>query len=90
MATTKLRKDTDVVRYLEIERFGEVQAWKLTYATVKNMSKGEAKDFEDGFAERARDFNQGRTGDEREVPAASPAWWKGYRFAQSQETVGNE
>lgn len=86
----KLRKDSDVVRYLEIEKLGTVQAWKLTRKEIKDLSAKDAKDFEEGFAERSRDFNQGKTGDEREVPATSPAWWKGYQFAKSQEPTPSE
>lgn len=83
----KLRKDSDVVRYLEVEKLGTVQAWKLTRKTIKDMSDRDAAAFEEGFVERSRDFNQGKANSDIEVPSRVEAFWKGYEFARAQEPV---
>jgi len=84
MAKAKL-KDSDTIRQMQVDKLGTVYTWTLKHKTVKNLSEKDAADFEAGFAERARDFNQGKSGGEREVPAFSQAWWNGYQFALEQE-----
>jgi len=90
MAKTKPRKDSDVVRMLQVDKLGTVQTWKLTHKTVKGMSARDAAAFEEGFAERSRDFNQDKAHSSIEVPSRIPAFWKGYEFARAQEAKTEE
>lgn len=81
----KRGKGSDVIRSLSIDRHGKTQTFNLPRKAIEQLSKQQARDYEEGFVERARDFNQGRDNSELEVPSKSEHFWKGYRFAQAQE-----
>lgn len=85
MAKAKARKDSDVVRLIQVDKLGAVQTWTLKHKDVKAMSPRDAAAFEEGLEARSRDFNQGKANSDIEVPSRIPAFWKGYEFARAQE-----
>lgn len=79
------RKDNDVVRQIQIDKVGKVATFTLRHKAIKVLSAKDARELEEGFVERTRDFNQGRDNSELEVPSKSTAFWKGYELARQQE-----
>lgn len=81
----KKLKDSDVRREIRLQRLGKPYHFVLQQRDVKTLKPADQQAFEDGFAERTRDFNQGKMNSTIEVPSKPQAFWKGYEFARQQE-----